>query len=240
MRMRLSVVTLLWMAAVLPGLAQDCGPRPRLISVLGTAEVNVAPDEVILNLGVESRDRDLNLAKSSHDKRVKKLMAIAQEAGVEAKNIQTSSLTMGPDYSEEKVPKLLGYEVSQTVQITLKDISKYEQLMTKVLEAGVNRVSGIQFMVADPKKYREEVRAKAIHAAREKAVAMATELGQNVGKPWEISETSNASNPFYSGYGRVNANYAYSLSVPLDDSGSTVAPGQVTIRDSVNVSFQLE
>ena len=88
-------------------LTQDFVPRPRLISVTGTAEVNVAPDEVVLSLGVESRDKDLALAKAQHDHRVKKLLAEAHDAGVEGKYIQTSMLQMRPDYSEEKVPRFL-------------------------------------------------------------------------------------------------------------------------------------
>jgi len=51
----------------LASFTQDSFPRPRLISVTGTAEVNVAPDEVALSLGVESRDKDLSIAKAQHD-----------------------------------------------------------------------------------------------------------------------------------------------------------------------------
>lgn len=135
-----------------PMLAQDCPPRPRLISVTGTAEVNVAPDEAVLSLGVESRDKDLSVAKTQHDSRVKKLLAEARNAGVEEKNIQTSALQMQPEYSEEKIPKFLAYEVSQTIQVTLKDLSKYENLITKVLESGVNRIDSVEFLVAEPRK----------------------------------------------------------------------------------------
>jgi uncharacterized protein YggE len=116
------------------------------------------------------------------------LVALAHAAGVDSKNIQTSALTMGPEYSDEKIPKLLGYQVSQAITVTLTDLSKYENLMTNSLKAGVNRVDGINFSVADPKKYREEARVQAVRAAREKAKVMAAELGQTIGKPWELIE----------------------------------------------------
>jgi len=216
--------------------AQDFLPRPRLISVTGTAEVNVAPDEVVLTLGVESRDKDLSIAKAQHDGHVKKLLAEARNAGVEDKYIQTSALQMRPDYSEEKVPRFLAYEVSQTIEVTLKDLSKYDALMTKMLESGVNRVNSVEFLVAEPRKYKDDARSKAIRAAREKALAMAAELGQTIGKPWEISEdgfngalaTANNSNGYFGNNGAIAGNE------------STVAPGQVSIRASVRVSFQLE
>jgi uncharacterized protein YggE len=219
-----------------PALAQDFLPRPRLISVTGTAEVNVAPDEAILSLGVESRDKDLSVAKAQHDSRVKKLLAEVRKAGVEEKNIQTSTLQMRPEYSEEKIPKFLAYEVSQTIQVTLKDLSKYENLITKLLEAGVNRVDSVEFLVAEPRKYKDDARAKAIRADREKATAMAAELGQTIGKPWDISEDS-----FNGVFAQANSfqnNYSYDRSRAAEES--TVAPGQVSIRASVRVSFQLE
>jgi uncharacterized protein YggE len=137
--------------------------------VTGTAEIKVPPDEVQLTLGIDSHDKDLVVAKASNDQRIKKLMALAHTAGVEAKNIQTSALTMGPEYTDEKIPKLLWYRVSQTVAITLIDLSKYENLMTGSVKVGVNRVDGIVFLVADPRKYREDARLKAVRAGREKA-----------------------------------------------------------------------
>jgi hypothetical protein len=246
--MRLAFIVFLCVALFLtilplPALAQDFQPRPRLISVTGTAEVNVAPDEAVLSLGVESRDKDLTVAKSLHDRRVRKLLAVAHSAGVEEKNIHTSTLQMQPVYSEEKVPRFLAYEVSQSIQVTLKDLSKYENLITKLLESGVNRVDNVEFLVAEPRKFKDDARVKAIRAAREKATAMASELGQTIGKPWDISEDSfnGAFVPANNFQGRSSYNFQSSSSygAPATQE-STVAPGEVSIRASVRVSFQLE
>jgi uncharacterized protein YggE len=213
--------------------AQDRFAHPRIISVTGLAEIAVVPDEGTLTLGIDSHDKELMLAKVNNDNRMKRLLAIAYAAGVEKKNIQTSALTMGPEYSDEKIPKLLGYQVSQVVAVTLTDLSKYEELMTNFLKAGVNRVGGITFFVANPQKYREEVRLKAIQAAREKAKAMAAELSQTIGKPWEVTEGAD----FGAQY--VPANF----SIPrrgMQEDEATVTGGEVTIRALVRVSFQLE
>src|SRR3979411_513364 len=93
--------SLLLAASVALCTAQECGPRPRLISVTGTSEVNVAPDQVVLSLGVESRDKDLSVAKTQGDARTKKVLRLARDAGVEPKDIETSTLRMGAEYSEE-------------------------------------------------------------------------------------------------------------------------------------------
>ena len=218
-------------------LGQDVYTHPRIISVTGTAEIKVLPDEVTLTLGVDSHDKDLANARATNDSSIKKLLSLAHNAGVEAKNIQTSALSMGPEYSEERIPKLLGYQVSQTVVLTLKDISKYERLLTDALKAGVNRVDRINFAVSDPKKYNDEARLKAIKAARDKATAMAAELGQTVGKPWEVTEME------YDGSTNlISANFyknAYMAKLPLQ-SESPLAGGEVTISALVRVSFQLE
>src|SRR5205085_573837 len=119
--------------------------------------------------------------------------------------------------------------------------SKYETLMTRLLEAGVNHVNGVEFDVAEPRKYRDETRLKAIRAAREKAEAMAAELGQKIGKPWEITDESSANYgalPNLS-YGVVaNASFSHNAQGAADES--TIAPGQVEISATVRVSFVLE
>lgn len=225
-------VLLLSLAFASPTLAQDCN-HPRVISVSGNAEIKLAPDEAVLRLGVESRDKELASAKADNDQRVKKLISLTHAAGVDPKYVQTSALRMGPEYSQDGRKNLLGYEVSQSVNIILKDLSKYEALMTGLLEAGVNRVDSIEFRVAEPRKYKDEARRKAIRAAREKAVALAAELGQTVGKPWEILEDVDP----WGSAGKLNV---ASETVAVSEEESTVAPGEVAIRASLRATFLLE
>ncbi len=73
------------------------------------------------------------------------------------------------------MPRFLGYEVSQTTTITLRDLSKYESLMIKLLEAGTNRVDGINFGVSETRELRDQARSRAIRDAKEKAIAMAAD-----------------------------------------------------------------
>lgn len=218
-------------------LAQDACQRPRTISVVGTAEVKVAPDEVDLTIGIDSHDKDLVVAKTNEDQRMKRLIALARAAGVEEKNIKTNAVTMGPEYSDEKTPRLLGYRVSETVLVELTDISKYEDLMTNFLKAGVNRVEGIDFAVGDPKKYRDEARLKAIRAAQEKARTMAAELAQSLGKPWEVIEDADEGMDLTRS---VNANATVNFNVPLQQEAQPLAGGEMIIRATVRVTFQLE
>jgi len=230
------VMLLLCMTLVLPAFAQENANHPPLITVQGTAEVAVAPDRADLTLGIDSRDKDLLAAKAENDRRIKKLLALARAEGIEPKYIQTSRLSMEAEFSEEKIPKLIGYEVSQTVTLTLTDLTKYEELMTQALYAGVNRVGGIEFYVAHPQKYREEARLKALQAAHDKAEAMAAKLGQKIGKAWEIREGSAPGV-----YGATANTFIPTRSRrSMNDEDATISSGEITIDATVTVSFLLE
>ena len=171
---------------------------PRLITVTGEAEVNVVPDEVILTVGVETSDRQLRLAKSANDEIVKKLFAVAEVHGVATKDVQTDYINIEPRYRDSYQQRdFVGFFVRKTVVITLRDVTKFEELLSDLLDAGVNYVHGIEFRTTELRKHRDEARGLAIRAAVEKAVAMARELDQTVGKPNAIREEQNG---WWSGY----------------------------------------
>jgi uncharacterized protein YggE len=96
-------------------------------------------------------------------------------------------------------------------------------------------VSGINFYVAHPEKYKEEARLKAVRAARDKAVAMAEQLDQKIGKPWEIIEDTDVEPQDLI----RNVEFAKDK-MPMQEEDTTVAGGEITIRALVRVSFQLE
>jgi len=232
--MRILITSALVLLLVPSLIAQNALNHPRIISVTGIASIEVAPDEVIVTLGLDSRDKDLAVAKGDNDKQIKQLINITRAAGIPPANVQTSALTMGPEYSDEKNPQFIDYRVSQTVVVTMMDLSKYESLMTSFLHVGVKRVDGVYFTVADPSKLRAEVRLKALQAAQEKAAAMAGQLGQKIGKPWEIVEGSDVD-----AFAPRTNNALYSR-VPMQEENISVAGGQVPIRAVVLVSFELE
>jgi hypothetical protein len=225
----------------------EATPQPRLITVTGDAEVRVVPDEVVLTLGVETHDRDMSLAKSQNDERVKKLLAAAKDHKIEPKYVQTDYINIEPRYRGNCADsEFLGYFVRKTVVLTLKDVPQFESVLSDVLNAGANYVHGIRFRTTELRKYRDQARALAIKAAREKAEALAGELGQKVGKPHSIQESRNW---WWSGYsswwgGQWGGQTAQNV---IQDSGGrgaseegTLALGQITVNASVTVSFELE
>ena len=226
-------------------LAQSSGT----ISVTGDAQINVVPDEVIITLGVETSDKVLTVAKADNDQRIAKILALVKDAQVDPKNVQTDFITIEPRYDgASRSENFIGYFVRKTIVITLKDISKFDSLLTATVESGANFVQGIQFLTTDLRKHRDEARALAIQAAKEKAVALAGQLGQKVGQPLTITEEQNSWYSYY-GYGwgsqynnqsqNVSQNAASSGASDATGDGTSLAPGQIKVTARVAVTFAL-
>ena len=218
-----------------------------VISVTGEAEIRVTPDEVLLSLGVETFDKVLRAAKAGNDDRIAKAIAAAKDHGVAAEHIQTDYIAIEPRYRDSDITReLLGFVVRKSLEIRLKNIPRFESLLTAALEAGVTHVHGVDFRTTELRRHRDQARGLALKAAHEKAALLAKESGRAVGRITSIGEASYG---YLSSYGRGwGSRYGSSMTqnvmqsfggAPLD-SDSTMAPGQIAIRVNVNASFNLE
>ena len=226
-------------------LAPSAQAEPRLITTTGEAEVRVVPDEVVITLGVETWDLSLAVAKNQNDERVKKVLAVTKQFGIEAKYVQTDQISIEPRYSDSYAQKdFVGYFVRKNIVITLKDLGKFEDLLSSALESGVNYVHGVDFRTTELRKYRDQARDLAIKAAQEKAAALATSLGQRVGRPHTITEEQSNWWSWYSwwGYrsGTMSQNVMQNAGGAAPEAGSSIALGQITVNARVSVSFELD
>jgi uncharacterized protein YggE len=246
----IAIMVFLLMMGVACGTSADSTRQSRTINVTGSADVMVAPDEVVFSVGVESNDIVLTKAKNDNDAVVKRVLAQAQSMGVEEKYIQTDYISIEPRYQDAYLRdgyqkrELIGYVVRKNIAFTLKDVSRFEKLYSTILESGVNHVYGIEFRTTELRKHRDQGRALAIQAAREKAEALAKEMGQTVGAPLSISENSSWGYRSYSWWGVSSAmsqNVVQNApSQGTSDGSSTLALGQIAINASVSVTFELK
>lgn len=210
---------------------------PRLITVTGSAEVKVAPDQVLLAVGVETIDAELESAKAANDARVAAVLAAADEHEVEREHVQTDFLSIEPRYKDRHTrSELVGYAVRKRIVVELEEISRFESLLSAVLAAGVNHVYGIDFRTSDLRTHRDKARSLALIAAGEKAAAMAEQLGQRVGRPHSIREGSVR--PLYGSPGFQNVSLGGGA-LPAEVPGLTPG-GQISINAEVTVSFEME
>lgn len=221
--------------------------KSRIITVTGDADVRVIPDEVVITLGVETSDEDITQAKNQNDEIIRQVFSIAEDFDIESRYIKTDYLTIEPRYEDlYKERNFLGYYVRKTVVITLRDLDKFEALLTQLVDGGVTNIQGIQFRTTELRTYKDQARSLAITAAKEKAAAMAGELGESIGQPQTMSEDSCGWwSPYSSwwGYSWGNSmaqNVIQEIGTGYISSDGTIAPGQITVNAKVTVTFTLE
>jgi uncharacterized protein YggE len=230
------------------------GPLPDrpLVTVSGQAEVMVAPDQVVFTLKAENVNLDVGAAKAKTDAEVKKIFALARDYKIETQNIQTDFVRISESYSayvQGKPRQFLGYSVTQTTTILLTDITRFERLFSDLVKAGISNVGEVTFRASQMRKYMDQARAQAMKAAREKAVALAAEIGQHIGKAFNIAEVGTKVSQAYdedneSSTSNVstssNSIYISSESIGgVGDTQNTIAPGMISIIVRVRVSFEL-
>jgi uncharacterized protein YggE len=190
---KLLLLTVAVLMFSLPVLAQN-PIEPPLITVSGQAEVRVPPDEVVFTLDVEFVDKDMLSAKKKTDDSVKEVLSIARKHSVKSEDVQTSHISVQPkyntddlEYEQRRAVKrvFVGYEVSKTVAIRLRDIAKFDELLSDVLKAGVTKVSNVEFRDSQIRKHKDQARRMAIKAAQEKASLLAGEIGQSIGPAFD-------------------------------------------------------
>jgi uncharacterized protein YggE len=216
-------------------------PNPQL-AVTGDAEVQVVPDRVRLSVGVESRDKLLTEARAHNDAAVKMVLTALRGLGINSDDIQTDFIRVDMSYVADNATLVDYYNVQKTIAITLRDVSRFEDVLNGTLDAGANHVYDVEFMTSDLRKYRDQARAMAAKAAIEKARDLAAVAGMRVDeKPLGISSYSYGGGSWYGRFrnGAFQAQNVYQESNSSATTG-TVAVGKISVTASVTMSFRLE
>jgi len=200
------------------------------VEVVGEGIVYVTPDMVNISISIEKEGLDLkNLRQKNGEAVAQVLQLLSKELPME--NFQTSYVSLyKDDYN-----KLNKYRVVQNINIKLEDISKYDNLMNAIFDAGVNRIDGISFGVKNKEKLLQEARVAAIDDARKKALLYAVSLDQNIGKAIKIKEVNSHFNDIQP----VERMSKMSLGSPANGNDNTLAIGKIAIEAQVNVAFEL-
>jgi len=244
-----SLIILISLATLIasPALAQR-GGDDRTIVVSGDAEVRVTPDQIILTLGVSANDMVLAEAKHKSDEKSASLLKALDKQGIAKKDIQSDYIKIEPRYSDwRKTDRdFLGYFVDKTYVVTIRDIDKFEAILSAALESGAEYVHGIQFITTELKKHRDEAREKALQAARTKATNMAAALDMKIGRALSIQENGSRWYMPYNSWGRAGRALLSQTVVqaPVGDTAAdgsgTLEPGKISVTANVSVTFELK
>ncbi|MBI1646069.1 SIMPL domain-containing protein [Capnocytophaga sp. 051621] len=198
------------------------------VEVIGEGIVYATPDMVNISISIEKEGLDLkNLRQKNGEAVAQVLQLLSKELPME--NFQTSYVSLyKDDYN-----KLNKYRVVQNINIKLEDISKYDNLMNAIFDAGVNRIDGISFGVKNKEKLLQEARIAAIDDARKKALLYAVSLDQNIGKAIQIKEVNSHFNDIQP------VERMSKMSLGSTGNDNTLAVGKIAIEAQVNVAFEL-
>ena len=134
------------------------------LNVEASGEVKTAPDQATITLGVQTVGKTAGDAMQQNRQRMAAAIAALKSQGIEAKDIRTTALNLNAQYAYEngQAPRLTGYQASNEVSITVRDVAKLGATVDAVTGAGANQVTGISFGLADARPVEDEARRAAV------------------------------------------------------------------------------
>lgn len=202
----------------------------RTISVSGSGEVQTQPDLAIIDVGVQTEDESAQSALDENNTRTEALMDALDGAGIPEENIQTTRFQLIPNYrydNENDTQTLIGYSVSNIVQVQTNDLDALGVLLDLAVDAGANTIQNIRFEVSDPESIANQAREAAVEDARNKAEQLAKLTGSALGIVMSIHETSSNPVPV-----ERPAFAAEAAGVPIE-------PGGYRLNISVEITWML-
>lgn len=215
-------------------------PPPPSIAITGEAKEQVVPDQAIITASLVSRDLKLDVAKKNNDMQMEKVVQIAKQFNIPKEKISPSNLNINPEYTYNNSTnrqEMIGYIVSRTLRITMDKLDIHERVLSALVDAKVDQVSGVEFSVANPDAISDRLRIKAMENARAKASALAQAAGVKLGRPLQISVSGGYAPPPMP---MMRASMAMADGAAEKMSVAPSLPGMLELRESVNVVFALE
>lgn len=204
------------------------------LDVLAVGEVKRVPDIVRINAGLSTQAPTASAAMAQNAQRMRSVMAALKQAGIADRDIQTSSITLRPDYrhSENRSPQLVGYRAGNEVSVRFRDIGGTGKIIDALVAQGANQINGPMLGIDKPEEALNEARAEALRIARTRAELYAREMGKRVSRIVSVSETGGQLRP----YPRPMMAEARAMDV----AATSIEPGEQTVSATLSVSFELE
>ncbi|MBU3925679.1 SIMPL domain-containing protein [Patescibacteria group bacterium] len=215
-------------------IGQDVMPS-NTITVSATGEVFAKPDIAQISVSVVEEAKTVLEAQKKHSESINKIIDYLKNSGVEDKDIKTSAYNIYPQYNwtESQGRIFTGYQITQTLDIKVRDLDKAGQILGGVAEMGANQIGGINFVIDDDDAVKEEARKQAIDKAKEKADKIASDLGIKFGRLVSFYESGDNYPIYYE---------AKSMGIGGGDSSSapSIPSGENSITITVNLTYEIK
>ncbi len=210
--------------------AETPPPINRTVSVTGVGTVTAAPDQATIYIGVRTEGDTSSDALDENSTQMTALLTTLKAAGIQAKDIQTSDFSIYPRYNDTPngtTQRIIGYEVSNTVLVIVRNLDKFGEVLDAAVSAGGNQVNGIQFGFGNPAALTEQAREQAMVAAKANADQLASLADVELGTVVSINESSYYPTPVYRG------------ALESADAAAPIEAGQSSLSVTVNVTYEL-
>ncbi len=204
------------------------------LDITATGEATRVPDVAVISTGVSIRSATASGAIQQAAARMARVRAALKAAGVDDRDIQTSQLSLNPEYiyANNQPPKLNGYTASNQLSVRFRDIANAGKIIDALVAEGANQINGPTLTIDKPEAALDEARAKAVATARARADLYARSLGLRVVRVVSVSESGGSFPvpPPMPMYARAEAAKA----------DSTIDPGEQKLQVTLAVTYELQ
>jgi len=204
------------------------------VTFSGEGKAVVKPDIALVSFGVKTEAVKSVDAVNQNNQKMNEVIKAVKEAGVEAKDIQTTSYNLYPVYDyTERGSIFKGYSLEQNISVKIRNLDNVNDILDKATSSGANTVGQLSFTVDDMEKVKSEAREKAIAQAKQKAETLSRQSGLKLGKLISVSEGySPYPQPLY---GMGGASNAMEKSIAPD-----IQVGQSEVNITVSLTYQVK
>jgi len=204
------------------------------LDVSATGEVTRVPDVAIISAGVVTRAPTATGALQEAATRMARVQAALERAGIAARDIQTSNLSLNPEYRYEnnQAPQLVAYTASNQLSVRFRDIRNSGKILDALVKEGANQINGPNLTIDKPEAALDEARAKAVAQGRARAELYARSLGMRVVKIGSVSESG--------GYAPPPMPPMVMMAERSQAADSKIDAGEQKLSVSVSMTFELQ
>ncbi len=212
--------------------ANTTGTTAGKITVTAVGTVKAKPDIATVSLGVVTTAKEADAAQSENTTRMNAVVDALKAHGIAEDDIKTGYYYMYPQYdysSAKSEPAITGYNVSNTVIVTIRNIESVGSVIDKAVSAGANNANSVTFGVTDITPYYNKALTQAINSGKAKANSIASALGVTVSQPLEVNEIGGYTPTYAEAGGMMNAK---------DMGGGTpITPGTIEVTANLQMIF---
>lgn len=205
------------------------------VRVTGVGSITVQPDHAIMRLGVEIRERELSAAREQAERSLATTREELQALGIENNDIVSTAILSQPEYRyDEGERRLVGYLVSRTLEVTVRDLAMLGKLADIATANGMNTLGTPEFAVSNSRDHYREALQRAASDARSNAEMLASALQRNIGKVMTIDESVRENPQPY-----PQMEQAFQMRADTASTPTELAVGEIRFEANVSARFEL-